>query len=44
MERFDTIVVGAGVAGLTAAALLVRSGSRVLVLEGRDRIGGRVHT
>ncbi|MFK4729124.1 NAD(P)/FAD-dependent oxidoreductase [Agromyces mediolanus] len=44
MERCDTIVVGAGVAGLTAARLLQRAGRRVLVLEARDRIGGRVRT
>ncbi|MFV0433717.1 MAG: flavin monoamine oxidase family protein [Leucobacter sp.] len=42
--RFDTIVIGAGVSGLTAARLLARSGQRVLVLEARDRIGGRLHT
>ncbi|MCW3494166.1 flavin monoamine oxidase family protein [Microbacterium sp. SSM24] len=44
MERFDTIVVGAGVSGLTAARLLTRHGRRVLVLEARDRVGGRVST
>jgi monoamine oxidase len=44
MEHFDTIVVGAGVAGLTAARLLALGGRRVVVLEARDRIGGRVHT
>jgi monoamine oxidase len=42
MDRVDTIVVGAGIAGLTAARLLVRSGQRVVLLEARDRIGGRV--
>ncbi|GAA5028175.1 flavin monoamine oxidase family protein [Microbacterium fluvii] len=44
MEKFDVIVVGAGVAGLTAARLLSRAGRSVVVLEARDRIGGRVHT
>lgn len=43
-DHFDTIVVGAGVAGLVAARLVARSGRRVVVLEARDRIGGRVHT
>lgn len=38
----DAIVVGAGVAGLAAARQLRQAGHRVLVLEGRDRIGGRV--
>lgn len=44
MEHFDTIVVGAGVAGLTAARLLARAGRRVVVLEARDRVGGRIST
>ncbi|MFT4214117.1 MAG: NAD(P)/FAD-dependent oxidoreductase [Microbacterium sp.] len=44
MEHFDTIVVGAGVAGLSAARLLSAAGRHVVVLEARDRIGGRVHT
>jgi monoamine oxidase len=36
------IVVGAGLAGLSAAAALAGRGVRVTVLEGRDRVGGRV--
>ena len=44
MDEIDTIVVGAGVAGLTAARLLHDAGQRVVVLEARDRIGGRLHT
>lgn len=44
MEKIDTIVVGAGVAGLTAARLLAQAGQSVLVLEARNRIGGRTHT
>ncbi|KAM5359507.1 uncharacterized protein FOBCDRAFT_277596 [Fusarium oxysporum Fo47] len=43
-ERFDVIVIGAGFAGLTAARDLTLSGYHVLVLEGRDRIGGRTWT
>ncbi len=44
MEHFETIVIGAGVAGLTAARLLAQAGRRVVVLEARDRVGGRVWT
>src|SRR5689334_911113 len=44
MEHFDTIVVGAGIAGLSAARLLSKAGRRVVVLEARERIGGRVWT
>ena len=43
-ERLDVVVVGAGVAGLAAAATIHAAGLRVRVLEARDRIGGRVHT
>jgi monoamine oxidase len=38
------IVIGAGVAGLAAAAMLADAGVDTMVLEARDRIGGRVHT
>ncbi|SDD13212.1 flavin monoamine oxidase family protein [Actinokineospora iranica] len=41
---YDTIVVGAGLAGLTAARELRKKGRRVLLLEARDRIGGRTWT
>jgi monoamine oxidase len=40
----DAIVIGAGVAGLAAARELKKGGLDALVLEARDRIGGRVHT
>lgn len=40
----DVIVIGAGAAGLSAAAELGRSGLSVTVLEARDRIGGRMFT
>jgi monoamine oxidase len=38
------IVVGAGLAGLTAAVFLRDAGWEVIVLEARPRVGGRVHT
>jgi monoamine oxidase len=38
------IVIGAGIAGITAAKKLQAQGYRVIILEGRDRIGGRMWT
>ncbi|KAJ5361495.1 hypothetical protein N7541_002339 [Penicillium brevicompactum] len=43
-ECKKVIVVGAGISGLRAAAVLHRHGCEVVVLEARDRIGGRIHT
>jgi NAD(P)-binding Rossmann-like domain len=40
-RRRDAIVIGAGIAGLTAARELVKHGKSVAVLEARDRVGGR---
>ena len=42
--RADVIVIGGGVSGLAAAATLTAAGRRVILLEARDRLGGRIHT
>ena len=44
MKDADTLIIGAGAAGLAAAAELARAGRSALVIEARDRIGGRVWT
>ncbi|WP_343955587.1 FAD-dependent oxidoreductase, partial [Nonomuraea longicatena] len=43
-RHFDVIVVGAGMAGVTATRELRAKGKRVLLLEARDRVGGRTWT
>lgn len=43
-QRYDAIVIGAGLSGLHSAMLLEEQGLNVLTLEGRNRLGGRVYT
>ncbi len=43
-QQRKVLVIGAGIAGLAAAQELQKNGFQVTVLEGRDRIGGRIYT
>ena len=44
MNSADIIIIGAGAAGLMAAYQLSKAGKKVILLEARDRPGGRIHT
>lgn len=44
LNSYDTIIVGLGSAGATAASTLAQAGKRVLALEAQNRVGGRVKT
>jgi monoamine oxidase len=44
VRKWDFLVVGGGAAGLAAAVELGESGTRVLLLEARARLGGRIWT
>src|SRR3982751_4914457 len=43
-EIADVLVLGAGAAGLAAAQALSQAGLRVIIIEARDRVGGRIFT
>jgi phytoene dehydrogenase-like protein len=43
-QRYDVVVIGAGLGGLTAAALLARTGRKVLVIERNASVGGAAST
>ena len=42
VKEVDVIIAGAGAAGLNAASILHKAGKHVVVLESRDRVGGRI--
>jgi len=43
-NRYDAIVVGGGIAGLTAAAYIARAGKKVILFERQQKVGGLVQT
>jgi monoamine oxidase len=43
-DKLDVLIIGAGAAGLAAARELSVAGRKVIVLEARNRIGGRIYT
>ncbi len=44
MKKIDVIIIGAGAAGLMAAKIFSEAKKKVVILEARNRIGGRVNT
>ncbi len=40
--KYDTIIVGGGIAGLTSAVYLARAGQKILLIEKNDEFGGLV--
>jgi monoamine oxidase len=42
--QYDVLIIGAGAAGLMAAKELAKRGLKVIIVEARDRVGGRIHT
>ncbi|GAC1446777.1 MAG: NAD(P)/FAD-dependent oxidoreductase [Pyrinomonadaceae bacterium] len=44
MEKYDVVIIGAGLAGLQTARLLGQSGARVLLADRKHEVGERVHT
>jgi len=43
-NHFEVIIIGSGIAGMSAANDLARNGKKVLVLEVNDYIGGRLRS
>jgi phytoene dehydrogenase-like protein len=41
---YDVIVIGAGISGIAASSILSKADCHHIILESRDRIGGRIYT
>jgi phytoene dehydrogenase-like protein len=41
---YDVIVIGAGISGIGASSILTKAGRDYIILESRDRIGGRIYS
>src|SRR5687767_9523967 len=42
VQHTDVVIIGAGASGLAAAARLARAGRKALLIEARERVGGRI--
>ena len=43
-NEYDVIIIGSGIGGMAAAALLAKKGVKTLVIESKERLGGRFST
>ena len=43
-EKYDVIIIGSGISGLTAGVLLAQQGKKVVILEKHFKVGGWTHT
>jgi len=44
LEQYDTVIIGSGIGGMSSAALLSKRGYKTLVVESKERLGGRFST
>ena len=44
IPKYDSIIVGGGIAGLTSAAFLARGGQKIVLIEKNEELGGLVNT